>query len=211
MALFDYNPINQSQDQNPANRGYYGGGGQPKGTPSFVSKGYDEAADYIQQGSTIAEADLRQAFEDLFRHRASSLVAGQGEFKRRVGAEGASQGLSADLVRRGNFAGDARVRGEIGAARAESSSGLGFDLATLHKGTATELATLKGEETGSVMENFLQSRARKTARKAAKAKLLSSAFGLLGQTAQAAATFGAGGGAGAPPQSGGGSPFYGAS
>lgn len=190
---FSYNPINKStaSNQDPALRGEYGGGGQPKGTPGFVSQGFGDAAGFIQQGSQVAEGDIRSAFEDLYRHKASGIAGGFGEQQRRLGAEGASQGLSADFAKRMLFEGQARAQSDIGGARGEALGQMGLELAGLHKGTGTELATLKREETDTVLEAYLQSKARKAARKASKMRFLSSILSTVGQAASTIATSGA--------------------
>lgn len=199
MALPQFQATNESNAsrQDPKLRGEYGGAGQPKGTPGFVSDSFQKAGDYITAGSAMAEGDIKAAYADLYRHRAAGLVAGSNEERMRLSADAASQGLSPELARRISYAGEAKTIGAIGAARGETGAALGFDLAGLHKGTATELATLTREEGSTLMENYLQSKARKAARSAAKKRFVMDLIGVAARGASAVASGGASEAAGA--------------
>jgi hypothetical protein len=198
MGMFDYQALNKSNAANkdPKLAGNYGGGGQPKGTPDFVSQGFNETAGFIEKGSQMAEGDIRSAFEDLYRHKASGIAGGFGDQQRRIGAEASSQGLSPDFAKRMQFEGQARTHSAIGEARGGALGEMGLELAGLHKGTGTELALLKRDETDSLMENYLQSKSRKASRKASKMRFLASVFSTIGQAAGAAAGASAGGASG---------------
>lgn len=150
--------------------------------------GYPAAAQTILQGSAGAQSQLVQAYHSLYQQKAEGIASGQGEATNRLLASGASQGYSPDLIRQMQAGSNAQAQGAIGEAAGAAGYGLHNDLASLTKGTATELAGLKDSEIHDLFQAYL-------AKKGLKMQQEAMGVGLLGDVIGGAATAASSGGA----------------
>lgn len=153
------------------------------GLPPGYLQPFSAAAGYIGQSSQQAAEALRRASEQSFAARAEGIAGARSEDRRRLGFEAGASGYSPELLRRMNFGLDADAQAQIGAARGESMAGFEEALAELTKGTGTELASLKANELGMLMQAYLAAKGRQAARKAGKNNLLGGIVGALGGVA----------------------------
>lgn len=137
----------------------------------------DPAFSDVLGGTKSAEEQLRSAYEGQFRQRVGGLVGGYQDQASHLGAQGASQGLSGDVVQRMLTGQGAQLQSQIGQARGESQFGLGTDLAQLLKGTGSEMAGLHMNE-AAVLANYMA--ALKGAKATQQAGLVSGIGGGLG-------------------------------
>lgn len=148
----------------------------PKGT-SFIGQGMKPAYGFVTGGSGAAAGLLRQGYEDAFRARAAGYAGEQGELERAAGAAASSQGLNPEVARRMLSEQKARGLQGLAGARGELSLGLNTDLASLAKGTGTELAGLKLAELTNVADYSAASKGAKAAKSAGVIGGIGSAIG----------------------------------
>lgn len=158
--------------------------GAPPGLADWAlegSGGYKSAAATIMQGSQSAQEELIAGYHDLYRQKAEGISAGLNEQSNRLLGSASSQGYSPDMVRKmlaGTYATGAQQLGAVGG---ETGYGMHSDIATLTKGTATELAGLKESEIHDILNAYL-------AKKGLKAQQQGMEFGLAGSVLGAAGT-----------------------
>lgn len=141
---------------------------------------YGQAANYLLQGSQGAQGEIMKGFESLYRHRAEGIAGAQQEFSNRLGGETAAQGLSPELARRMQFAGQQQAQAQIGSAYGEADAGMHNQLAELMKGTGVELANLKRDQISQILNAYLAKKARKASESGGITSLLSGGLGLAG-------------------------------
>lgn len=153
----------------------------PQGLPPGLQgdNGFSAIARYALRGSANAEVRLRDAYGAAFARRLGGIASGQNEVERGVGYENRAQGLSTGFGMRSAMERRAQAIRDVGMAGAETAYGLNNDLATLDKGTATELAGVKRDEIGLTFQAYL-------ARKAQKANQQAGYIGALGELGGAA-------------------------
>lgn len=166
-----------------------------KGFPTKLLPLWGQTADFITAGSAGAGEALRQGYEDQFRVRAGGAQAASQMQARRLAAEGSAQGISGDVLRRLTMGGNLGLQRSVGDALGETRGGYANDLASLRKGTGGELANLNHSMTSTLLEAYMQSAARKLARKGAKQAFVGSILGTVGKIPQMFAGGGMGGGA----------------
>lgn len=159
---FDYQPFSGNQ--------------APQGLPAGFQgdNGFAAIARYALRGSADAENHLRDAYGAAFARRLGGIASGQNEVERGVGYDTNAQGGSSALGMRGAVERRARAIQDVGMAGAESAYGLNNDLATLAKGTGTELAGVKRDELNLTFQAYL-------ARKALKANTQAGYIGAAGE------------------------------
>jgi hypothetical protein len=150
------------------------------GFPNFLKGAFPQTAGYISQGSNMAQQSMLRGFEEMYRHKAQGIAAGQSEMNNRMGGEVASQQMNPDLVRRMLLGGNAQAQAGIGSAYGESKAGYYDALAGLQKNTATEFAQLKQQQIQMLLQAYLAKQARKAGSQAGLTALGGSALGAAG-------------------------------
>lgn len=145
----------------PLDQGSWGGfnfqttptSGTSLGSQAFAGpQGIGSEAQFILQGSSGAEAALRRGYEMMLREQAGNVAGAQFEDQRRTRASLTSGGISpmlATLIARGR---GARAQQDYGGAVASAGSDYETNLASLEKGTGTELAGARQYDLGMLLK-----------------------------------------------------------
>lgn len=152
-------------------------GGTPTSKANWIKEGYAPAFGEIRGGTAAASDLLRRGYEAQFRGAAEGAVGGFDEMSSRIGAEGASNGLSPDVLQRLLYSSGMDLQSHLGELRGASEFGLDTDLAELLKGTGTELAGLTRDQLAT-MANYMA--ALKGAKATERAGLFGGVGGLIG-------------------------------
>ncbi len=162
----------------------YGGGGVnmqskkgKKGIPQQIDEGFADASNVARAGTQGAGQLLQQAYQDLFTHRANSIVGASRESANRLSADATATGMSANLARKQLLEKHADTVGMLGDAMGDAKFQQGMDLASLLKGSATEQA---GLITGKVGQQIDYEAARRGAAATASAGKMSALAGFAG-------------------------------
>lgn len=174
----------------------FGGGGMGNQIANARTSMRDEALRGTQSASDL----LRSGYESQFRARAQGAVGGFGEMSSRLGAQGAQQGLSPDVLQRLLYAPGMDLQSQLGAMKGEGESELDMQLAELMKGTSSELMGIDRDS----LSMFLNKEAAKRARKDAQNAGWVAGFGTLGSAVATGMTAGAAGPAMGAASAGGG-------
>lgn len=153
--------VKQLNTQQPSAQ-FHGMGYSPMapgtGVPLPISQGYGQAGQYILRGSVDAEEELRKKYEAMLRSRAGAMGMARAEASKSVGNQLHGAGISPELMGIVKSGQDESYLSRLGAALGEPEADLHGTLAELFKGTGTELAGLKQNESGSAL-NYLVGKA----------------------------------------------------
>lgn len=150
-----------------------------RGGPSLenqIATSHDQSANILQSGSRGAGDLIRQAYEGALAHRVGGVLSANRASKDRLLGEAGTVGLSANLGRRMGQEADTRALQEIGTVSGDLNMQKNLDLASLVKGSATELAGLNQ----GTLENLINLEAAKRGAAATKSAGTSAALGALG-------------------------------
>lgn len=143
-------------------------------------QGIGSEAQFILQGSSGAEAALRRGYEMMLREQAGNVAGAQLEDTRRTGAQLTSSGVSpllASLISRQRTT---QAQGEYGGAVGGAGASFQNNLATLEKGTGSELAGVRQYDIGLLLNARAQRAATVAAEQSGLSKLAGVAIGAAG-------------------------------
>jgi hypothetical protein len=130
------------------------------------SQEYAKAAATLLGGAERMDAEMLQAYRDMYRARLGGAAAGQRAMMDSYGAEAAGQGLSGDVVRRLLAQGGATQAQQLGALSGELDAEYGAGRAALTGQMAQALAGLTLDEMKFGTQLDMQRRQMKDARNA---------------------------------------------